>query len=122
MQMVIENLDETARVLPYTPISLNPLGEWDGPRQHSEHFNLTFLFPLHYNGGDVELQEGLCLSMAIRVVRSCQAYDGGGVVWSVVRPRTGGKKVEANRWGPKPPKSGEAVMPPLEEVVAVSQK
>ena len=109
--MNIENLDSDATTLRFTPIELNALGEWDTPRAFSNYFDLSYLFPLGYSAGEVVLQEGRSLVVAVKTARSCQAYDGGGYVISIARERKGGRKVKAESpWGkPIAPKDGVAL-------------
>lgn len=115
MTFKIENLDASARMLSYTPLELNHMGEWDTPRGFAETLDLSYLFPVAYNAGEVTLQEGGSLSVAIRTTRSCRAYDGGSVVHSVVRAKNSGRKAKLIPWGrPQGPAGAEAV--PAERV------
>lgn len=106
--MVIEGLDEAASVLPFTPLERNAMDEWDTPREFSQFETLSYLFPVGYHAGEVVLQEGFSLAMAIRIVKSCQRYDGGGFVIAITRPRNGGKKVRACPWGSPVSPTGDA--------------
>lgn len=105
MDAIFEGLEGGASPLPFVPVRLSPLtGDWDSPIAYSEFFDLSFLFPVRYAAGQLELGEGLSLERAIQIARSCQAYDGQGAVWAIVRPRvSGGRKVRPIcPWGQPP--------------------
>lgn len=102
--MNIQGLDKAAIVLNYTPIALNAFGEWDTPRSWSRFFNLSFLFPFRYEAGEMELQEGESLQQATAIAKSCQAFDGAGVVIAIARAKREDRRREKPcPWGKQPP-------------------
>ena len=119
--MNIQNLDPEAKLLTFTPLELNHFGEWDTPRFFADTLSLSYLFPVSYQDGEIGLQEGQSLCVAISVTKSLQKYDGAGMVHSIFRVKNnGGKKVRTNPWEkPKGPKDGEAVAVPNAELELV---
>lgn len=111
--MKIQNLDLAATQLHHTPIELNNFGQWDTPKQFSDFYVLSFLFPVGYQLGEIVLQEGFSLSNAIETTKGCQAFDGGGCVWAIIRQKQGGRKVKRSPWGsPNAPQGGESLEVP----------
>ena len=102
--MNVENLDDQAVCLQFTPMEMNFRGEWDTPRKFLDSFELSYQFPVAYAQGEITLQEGSSLAQAVALVTSCQQFDGGGVVIPIVRPK-GGRKVRPSPWGGKQPPS-----------------